>query len=609
MEKRDRVIVTWIVIFAMVFVSLAVYHGTVAAYREKEWLDHPLMQQARTSKIREVMEYPYDAFVVGSSESSACTAEHLAEARGDHAFQCFYYGADMKEITDTVAFLLAYRKPKEILFPISLSLLATYSDQRRSKPISDSRYDRDLFEGRVNSAFLALYLGWLTGEKKGYSSLTPMTYLPDTLGTYRYGTGDADRRKQNIEDVDHIRKSEPPFLNANLGLPLTNQDAFFRDLEKIISMCEDKGISLKLAMCPIYESTLLATDAQQLRVFFQRLGDMADYWDFTYSSISKDPRFFYDKTHVRSAVGRMMIAKMYGQSERYVPEGFGVYVAKGSRTMPKEPTDVFQELFQDAKVEETNFPVLIYHHYMDAGAPDDSVVHRDVFRQQLAWIRELGFQTVSIREAIEYVQRGIPLPDKAVLITIDDGYDSNYTIAFPELKEAKAKATIFVIGHSVGKTTYKDTGKLITPHFDVEKGKEMMKSGLISIQSHSMDLHQSARLEGDHPYVRTSALRLDHETEADYIAHFRKDTASSIQQIEEEFGTPSLAYSYPLGKKDVLSEVLLNEMGFDMTFGAGPGDNTLVKGLPQTLLHLNRYNMTNRITKEQLSRFLSGSSE
>ncbi len=52
------------------------------------------------------------------------------------------------------------------------------------------------------------------------------------------------------------------------------------------------------------------------------------------------------------------------------------------------------------------------------------------------------------------------------------------------------KATIFAIGVSIGKDTYKDTDHAMTPHFGAAEMQEMVDSGLISIQSHTYDMHQ-----------------------------------------------------------------------------------------------------------------------
>ena len=78
------------------------------------------------------------------------------------------------------------------------------------------------------------------------------------------------------------------------------------------------------------------------------------------------------------------------------------------------------------------------------------------------------------------------------------------------------KATFFAIGATVGNTEhYKDTEFPITPHYSYEQAKEMSDSGLVSIQSHTFDMHQWAPYEpGDR--VRNNILRWKDETEEEY---------------------------------------------------------------------------------------------
>ena len=141
----------------------------------------------------------------------------------------------------------------------------------------------------------------------------------------------------------------------------------------------------------------------------------------------------------------------------------------------------------------TEVPILMYHHLVEE--PDDPAIGQDTlwvgqFRRQLELLRKEGYHTVSIEQLIAFATRGEPLPDKPVCLTFDDGYSSTYELAFPLLKEFEMKATVFVIGVSVGKNTYKDTGLPMTPHFTWEQAREMADSGLVSLQSHTYDMHQ-----------------------------------------------------------------------------------------------------------------------
>ena len=92
--------------------------------------------------------------------------------------------------------------------------------------------------------------------------------------------------------------------------------------------------------------------------------------------------------------------------------------------------------------------VLMYHGFTDR--PSDGVVNyqgnrlqQATFRRQLAFLKE-NCALVTLRQVAASLSGGPPLPDYAVALTIDDGYESVYTLGFPALREAKVPATLFV---------------------------------------------------------------------------------------------------------------------------------------------------------------------
>ena len=135
-------------------------------------------------------------------------------------------------------------------------------------------------------------------------------------------------------------------------------------------------------------------------------------------------------------------------------------------------------------------PVLMYHHISEEGN-DSTELSPEAFEAQIAALAEAGYTAVFPEDLAAYVREGKELPEKPIVITFDDGYLSNYEYAYPILKKYGMVATIFVIGSTVGDTEhYKDTDYPITPHFSCEQAKEMVDSGVISIQSHTYDMHQ-----------------------------------------------------------------------------------------------------------------------
>jgi peptidoglycan/xylan/chitin deacetylase (PgdA/CDA1 family) len=102
-------------------------------------------------------------------------------------------------------------------------------------------------------------------------------------------------------------------------------------------------------------------------------------------------------------------------------------------------------------------PVLMYHRICDltpreARSPllcDLTVAPAD-FARQMSYLVENGFTLLLAREVEEAVREGRPLPEKAVAVTMDDGYKDNFEQAFPILRRYGLPATIFLVTSTVG---------------------------------------------------------------------------------------------------------------------------------------------------------------
>lgn len=228
------------------------------------------------------------------------------------------------------------------------------------------------------------------------------------------------------------------------------------------------------------------------------------------------------------------------------------------------------------------------------------MVSPEQFEAQIRALSEAGYTGVSFDELQAYVLRGEPLPKKPVVITFDDGYLSNYTLAYPILQKYGMKATIFSIGVSFGKDHYKDTDYAMTPHFGAAEAAEMAGSGLISIQSHTYDMHQWPPYEDGSAAVRENILQLPSESEEAYVEVLTADFTRSRAQLEAAAGRPVDVLAYPAGQYSTLAQVTLQNLGVHVTLSTNPGINTVVKGLPQTLAAMLRFGVTEDLSPEAL---------
>jgi len=245
-------------------------------------------------------------------------------------------------------------------------------------------------------------------------------------------------------------------------------------------------------------------------------------------------------------------------------------------------------------------PVLMYHH-LDAIATNNYTVTPETFAMHMQTLYENGFNTITLRQLVDFVNYGTPLPPNPVVITFDDGYLSVYKYAFPILKQYGMVATSFVIGEAVGTDTYKNTGHPTIPKFCYEQAARM--AGIMFIQSHTYDMHQWPPFELGR--ARSNILRWYDECEIEYEAILRADHARIANDIYYHLGEGVFAIAFPHGIYDELSLEILVSMGVRVTFTTNHGTNFVRVGMPQTLLSMNRMNIADYVTAEDLLELLA----
>lgn len=255
------------------------------------------------------------------------------------------------------------------------------------------------------------------------------------------------------------------------------------------------------------------------------------------------------------------------------------------------------------KQAEVTVPVLMFHHLSDT-VENPWTLTPDTFERDLRLLQEQQYEPISMKQLVDFVYQGKALPDKPVCITFDDGYESNYTIAYPLLKKYHMKATIFAIGSYVGHTTYKNTNQPINPHFSYAQAVEMMHSGLIDVQSHTYDMHQSAQFEQQRP-VRESILPLKTESNLQYRQDLYADSQVYQKEYRKHTGKTLYVLAYPKGAYTPYTEQIFHKLGYAITFTTNSKKvNRVVQKDPTSLYALGRLSVSEAVTKAELLQYL-----
>ena len=228
-------------------------------------------------------------------------------------------------------------------------------------------------------------------------------------------------------------------------------------------------------------------------------------------------------------------------------------------------------------------PVLMYHHLSEKqSALGPYVVTPAQFRSDLLTLRERGYETVTAAQLIDFVDGRGALPEKPVLITFDDGYESFYAYAYPILQELNEKALLSVIGVYTDQYSNSDDHNVNYAHVTWDEITEMAQSGLVEIGNHTYDLHTLTDRKGCR--IKPG------ESEAAYRAMLTADVQSLQDRLTAVTGKAPDVFTFPYGNVCSQGCEVVEKMGFRVTLGCEEKVNTLTQGDPSCLKKLYRYN-------------------
>jgi peptidoglycan/xylan/chitin deacetylase (PgdA/CDA1 family) len=205
--------------------------------------------------------------------------------------------------------------------------------------------------------------------------------------------------------------------------------------------------------------------------------------------------------------------------------------------------------------------VLGYHEFSDTAPETAMRISTTKFRKQMEVIRQLGITVISLDDFIAWKRGEKEIPEKSILITIDDGWKSTYTDAFPILKEYGYPFTLYLYKN------YVDGGgrALTSPMI-----REMVAAGA-TIGSHSVS----------HPLPGTIKAQQAKGPES-FDQYLRTEMGESKRFLEARFGVSVTTYAFPGGYFTGEMLELADEFGYTHLFTVQPGkvrrsmpDNTL----------------------------------
>ncbi|HPN85119.1 MAG TPA: poly-beta-1,6-N-acetyl-D-glucosamine N-deacetylase PgaB, partial [Victivallales bacterium] len=237
------------------------------------------------------------------------------------------------------------------------------------------------------------------------------------------------------------------------------------------------------------------------------------------------------------------------------------------------------------------FLVLCYHDIpvKIVDDADEYAVELENFVLQIEFLKSEGFSFISADDVIAASEGRGQLPEKSVLLSFDDAYESFYINVFPLLKIYKIPAMLAVV------SSWIEAGEL--PEYKKrfmtwEQIKEVSESGLVNVASHSFNMHKSVQTNhlGSTAAMYVSRIydpkSKTYEGGDEYLKRISKDIQDSFSMLSEKDSKVPISIVWPYGRYNGITVKTASQVGFKMMFtlDAGLGNIQRLQAIPRFIM-------------------------
>lgn len=189
--------------------------------------------------------------------------------------------------------------------------------------------------------------------------------------------------------------------------------------------------------------------------------------------------------------------------------------------------------------------ILMYHQvgdFKNIRTHRPTYCHYKRFATQMAFLSMAGFNVISLREAVACLQGRQPIPEKAVVLTFDDGYANYYQYAAPVLQKYGFPSTVYLLSQLIGKKSY-------WLEKDDHPAADLMDKQMIR------ELQQAGVHFGSHGRTHPRLSRIEAELA-------RNEIFSSKLELEDLLGEAVDSFCYPYGDLNPAVTQMTRDAGY-----------------------------------------------
>lgn len=242
---------------------------------------------------------------------------------------------------------------------------------------------------------------------------------------------------------------------------------------------------------------------------------------------------------------------------------------------------------------ETNvkLPIVMYHHLsLKKKLWGNYVLSPDELESDLQYLQEHGYESITTEQLIQWSKGEAELPEKPVMITFDDGYESTLVYGGPLLEKYGFQAVIAVIGSAADLFSEKQDHMLDYSYLAWDAVRNISYGDVFEIQCHTYTMHKLNTRKGCGKISGENYSNYKSKLVEDLIRFRDKCAKEDVQLVN------SIAFPYGVYCDDTIS--IIKELGFEAAFTCTERVNYL-NGDPDELYELRRFNRPHGISSER----------
>lgn len=367
------------------------------------------------------------------------------------------------------------------------------------------------------------------------------------------GCSQNEQKQQKVKDSFDIKKAYSEYVTLNKGAVLyekNDKDKFKkavvlkRDRKLQLAAKQDQNMKQAYFKLLNYDMYVDAHQVKKSEAFIDPV-DYIPYLPFQENLKTKKNYTLYDEAGKAIAqINKSSEFPIYMKDQ----DRYGIRIKDTLYFIKAEDSDGIAAADNGTSAYADRVPVLMYHAFYDKINPpanlNGNYVEHEEYREQLKYLYDNGYTTLRMIDVERFLDGKVLVPVNSIAITMDDGYDNEYTIGSTVLKEFGMKGTAFLI------TNWYEDGKL-------SDYWQLAQENGLELQSHSHAMHAGGCKE-----KRGGAILCI-------------DEAAGVADIETSRtiigGDNVFVFCYPYGDFNDHAKQILRNSGMRMAFTTQPG--------------------------------------